>query len=227
MKIGVAIPSYIGHIDLLFKLLDSIQNQTIIPNKVVVSCSSTKKNDLEVDCYVEKLQRYTFYLEIITTEEKKNAGQNRNIAASKLSDMDYITFIDADDVMHPQRIEILLKVFQENDSDIILHNYFIDVTFEKDTFKKIENENIIVRNNSLKQHWSGCIEHIDYVEESIHHSQVSVKNEILNKIKFPEENEFNRKEDCIFCHRVFNLPNIKNSYIANKLSYYSPSGTIF
>jgi glycosyltransferase involved in cell wall biosynthesis len=227
MKIGVAIPSYIGHIDPLFKLLDSIQNQTIIPNKVVVSCSSTKKSDFEFQCYFEKLQQYTFSLEIITSEEKKNAAQNRNIAASKLSDMDYITFIDADDIMHPQRIEILLKAFQEHDSDIILHNYFIDVAFEKDIFKKINNSEINVRANSLRQHWSGCIEHINYVEEGIHHSQVSVKNVIFNKIKFPEEIEFNRKEDCIFCHRVFNLPGIKNSYIANKLSYYDPSNTDF
>jgi glycosyltransferase involved in cell wall biosynthesis len=228
MKIGVAIPSYIGHIDSLFKLLDSIQNQTIVPNKVVVSCSSTQKSDLEFDCYFEKLQQYSFYLEIITSEEKKNAAQNRNIAASKLSDMDYITFIDADDVMHPQRIEILLKVFQQHDSDIILHNYFIGVTFEKELLKKIEDSDIIVRANSLRQHWSGCIEHhINYVDEGIHHSQVSIKKEIFNKIKFPEEIEFNRKEDCIFCHRVFSLPNTKNCYIANKLSYYSPSNTDF
>jgi glycosyltransferase involved in cell wall biosynthesis len=227
MKIGVAIPAYIGHIKGLFKLLDSIQNQTVIPDKVVVSCSSTKKSDLELDCYFEKVKQYSFYLEIITSEEKKSAAQNRNIAASKLTDMDYITFIDADDIMHPQRIEILLKVFQEYDSDIILHNYFVHVTFENIIFNKIENSDINVRTNSLRQHWSGCIEHINYVEEGIHHSQVSVKNEVFNKIKFPEEIEFNRKEDCIFCHRVFNLPDIKNAYIANKLSYYAPSNTEF
>jgi len=227
MKIGVAIPAYKGHIKELFNLLDSIQNQTKLPDKVIVSCSSTKDSDFELNLYSEKMKLYTFLFEIIITEKKKNAAQNRNIAASKLSDMEYITFIDADDIMHPQRIEILLKVFQEHDSDIILHNFFIDVTFEKELFKKIENEKLYIRSNSLRQHWSGCIEHIDYVNEGIHHSQVSVKNEIFNKIKFPEEIEFHRKEDCIFCHRVFDLPNIKNSYVANKLSYYSPSGTEF
>jgi glycosyltransferase involved in cell wall biosynthesis len=227
MKIGVAIPAYIGHIDLLFKLLDSIQNQTVIPDKVVVSCSSTKKSDFELDCYFEKLQRYSFYLEIIITEEKKNAAQNRNIAASKLSDMDYITFIDADDVMHPQRIEILLKVFQEHDSDIILHNYFIDITFEKDTFKKIETSDIIARQNSLKQCYSGCIAHKYYSDTNgkIHHGHVSIKQNIFNYVQFPEEPEFYTKEDCVFCYRVFSLENIKDSYIANELTYYKPSNT--
>lgn len=128
--------------------------------------------------------------------------------------------------MHPQRIEILLNVFQLHESDIVLHNYYYSETCDN-VVKKIEDNEINIRTNSLRQHWSGCIEHINYVEEGIHHSQVSVKNEIFNKIKFPEEIEFNRKEDCIFCHRVFNLPNIKNSYIANKLSYYAPSGSIF
>ena len=225
MKIGVAIPAYIGHVVNLFNLLDSIQNQTRIPDKVVVSCSSTNKSDFEP--YFEKINQYTFLLEIIPIEEKKNAAQNRNIASFRMMDMDYITFIDADDIMHPQRIEIILKVFQEHQSDIILHNYFIDIPFEKELFGSIDNNEIIVRTNSLRQHWSGCIEHINYINGGIHHSQVSIKKDIFNIVQFPEEIEFNRKEDCIFCHRVFSLPNIQNAYIANKLSFYAPSGTIF
>jgi len=227
MKIGVAIPSYIGHIESLFKLLDSIQNQTIIPDKVVVSSSSSKKTDFELSCYIEKLQQYTFSLEIITTEEKKCAAQNRNIAASKLSDVDYITFIDADDIMHPQRIEILLNVFQQHDSDIILHNYYNTETFDN-VGKKIEKyNNIKVRPTSLKQCYSGCITHKFNFDtnDKIHHGHVSIKQYIFNLVKFPEEPEFYRKEDCVFCYRVFSLHNIKDSYIANELTYYKPSNT--
>jgi hypothetical protein len=47
----------------------------------------------------------------------------------------------------------------------------------------------------------------------------------MEKIKFPEEVEFNKKEDCVFCYRVFSLNNIKNAYIQNKLSVYKPSYT--
>jgi len=225
MKIGVAIPAYNGHIQSLFNLLDSIQNQTMIPDKVVVSCSSSK--DADFDIYSEKIKTYTFHLQIIANEEKKNAAQNRNIAASNLYDVDYISFIDADDVMHHQRIEILLKTFQETDSCIILHNYCCGENFDNKFWEKIEHSEIDVRVNSLRQHWSGCIEHINYVDGNIMHSQVSVKINIFNSVRFPEEIEFNRKEDCIFCHRVFDLPNIKTAYIINKLSYYNPSGTIF
>ena len=137
--------------------------------------------------------------------------------------MDYITFIDADDTMHPQRIEILLKVFEGHDCDVILHNFFIN----SNEFNKIEN--IQVKPNSLKQSWSGCIVHKDTDNNThhIHHSQVTLKRYILDKVNFPEEVEFNRREDCLFCHKVFGLENIKNAYIVNELSYYNPSNTIF
>jgi len=220
MKIGVAIPCYYGHIDQIFFLLDSIEKQTILPNKVSVSCSSSQP--------FENKKTYSFPLEIIVIEEKQNAAQNRNVAASKLLDMDYITFIDADDIMHPQRIEVLLEVFKKEDSDIILHNFYDETECNANIFDKIHT--ICLRTDSLIQSWSGCITHVNGYNDSIykiHHSQVTVKKNIFKQVKFPEEVEFNRKEDCVFCYRVFSLPNIKNAYIQNKLSYYKPSNTIF
>jgi len=216
MKIGVAIPCYKGHIIRLFELLDSIEKQTRHPDKVVVSCSSTSEFLNSKD--------YSFPLQIIITEQHKNAAQNRNIAITKLSDMDYITFIDADDTMHPQRIEILLKVFEEHDCDVILHNFFMNSN-ESNEFIKIEN--IQVKPNSLKQCWSDRIVHKDTDNNThhIHHGQVTLKRYILDKVNFPEEVEFNWREDSVFCHKVFGLENIKNAYIVNELSYYSPSKT--
>lgn len=220
MKIGVAVPCYHGHVNNLYNLLDSINSQTILPNKVVVSSSSTEKIDIT--------KEYKFNLEIIIIKEKLNAAQNRNNAISKLLDMDYITFMDADDIMHPQRIEILLNTINNYDSDIILHNFQTESLNDNNMFKHIED--IKVRTNSLIQSWSGCITHTNGYSDSvdkIHHSQATVKNWILHLIKFPEETEFNRKEDCVFCHRIFSLHNIKHAYIQNELSYYCPSNTIF
>jgi glycosyltransferase involved in cell wall biosynthesis len=216
MKIGIAIPCYYGHIPNLVYLLDSIENQTCKPDKVVVSSSSTKE--------LFETKQYSFPLEIIITEEHKNAAQNRNIAALNLDDMDFITFMDADDIMHPQRIEILLKAFQDTDCDIILHNYFVD----NSKFEHIYNINLRV--NSLVQAYWGAIIHKDnkynYVEH-IHHSQVSIKRNIFDIIQFPEGTEFNRREDSAFCYMIFALPNITNVYIKNELSIYLPSNTPF
>lgn len=218
MKIGVAIPCYIGHIQALFDLLDCIENQTRIPDKVVVSCSST-------ETFPEIVKKYHFTLEIIVTPQKKNAAENRNIAASKLTDMDYITFFDADDIMVPQRIEILLKVFEEHQPDIILHNYFDNVINKVNMMINLENN---VRINHLIQAPSGCITqppgYNDKIDK-IHHSQVTVKSFILDEIKFSEEPEYINIEDCVFCYKVFSLPNIKNAYIKSELSYYRSSNS--
>jgi glycosyltransferase involved in cell wall biosynthesis len=216
MKIGVAIPCYVGHIAALYELLDSIENQMRIPDKVVVSSSST--DELHVS------KEYSFPLEIVVSKEKKNAAENRNIASSHLMDMDYVTFFDADDIMVPERIQVLLEVIDSYHSDILLHNFSTNTSIH--SLNPIET--IEVRMNTLCQAPSGCITHsLGYSDQidQIHHSQVTVKKEILEKVKFPEEAQYNEMEDCVFCHRVFDLPNIQNAYIVNPLSYYRPSKT--
>ncbi len=67
MKIGVAIPCYYGYIERLYDLLDSIEKQTILPDKVVVSSSSTS--------VFKYNKEYSFQLEVIVTEDKRNAAK--------------------------------------------------------------------------------------------------------------------------------------------------------
>jgi hypothetical protein len=118
------------------------------------------------------------------------------------------------------------EVIKKEESDIILHNFYDETEYNDTIFNKIQN--VHVRTNTLIQSWSGCITqtngYYDYIDR-IHHSQVTVKKTIFEIINFPEEEEFHKREDCVFCYRVFSLPNIKNAYIQNKLSYYKPSRT--
>jgi glycosyltransferase involved in cell wall biosynthesis len=217
MKIGVAIPCFDKHLPYLFLLLDSIETQTLMPDKVCVSCSSTE--------VFPPSRKYSFPLEIVLTKEKRNAAQNRNIAMDRLRDMDYISFMDADDIMHPQRMEALRNVFEDHSCQMILHNY----QHGKNTiFRTIRN--IEVRVNAMKPTVSGGtthIEHNKYLQQHIHHSQVSVQRSIIDLVRFPEEPEFHRREDSAFCNRVIKLPNVNHVYIVNELSYYAPSGTVF
>ena len=217
MKIGVAIPCFDKHLTYLFLLLDSIEAQTVMPDKVCVSCSSTAT--------FPSSRKYSFPLEIVLTNEKRNAAQNRNIAMDRLRDMDYISFMDADDIMHPQRIEVLRNVFEEQNCQMILHNYQNGTNTE---FRPVED--IEVRVNTMKPTVSGGtthIEHHKFLQQHIHHSQVSVQRSIVDLVRFPEEPEFHRREDSAFCNRVIKLPNVNHVYIVNALSYYAPSGTVF
>lgn len=211
MQIGVAIPCYIGHVEQLQVLLDSIAAQTRLPDKVVVSCSSTADMPSE-------FAKYEFDLQIVCDPYVKNPSQNRNIAARHL-DTDIITFFDADDVMHPQRLEFVEQAFLGG-ADIVLHNF----ESEQAQFSLYDSCNISY--NCLCQCASGCIRHIIWnAHDRIHHAQVSVKREIFDQVQFDEGPTGIGKEDCVFCWSAFALPNITNAYIQNKLSLYLPSGT--
>jgi glycosyltransferase involved in cell wall biosynthesis len=214
MRIGVAIPCFIKHIDRCYELLDSINQQTRLPDQVVVSCSSSKSID-----FMQK--EYKFPLTIITTEERKNAAQNRNIAASNLN-TDIITFFDADDIMHPQRIKAIEIVFQQP-VDILLHSYY-----EKDECRSEfpDIKDVIIENDILCICYSGCITFKPNTPRArIHHGQASVTRRIFEQVKFPEETTFETREDCVFCRRIFELPNIRSSYIRLPLSKYYQSNT--
>jgi hypothetical protein len=62
---------------------------------------------------------------LLVRSEPACAGENRNIAARSIADVvDVLTFIDADDVMHPRRVEMIEKHFTENPNmDYFLHSY--------------------------------------------------------------------------------------------------------
>ena len=214
MKVGVAIPCYAGHLDKLHKLLDSINNQTRLPDKVVVSCSST------IDQAV--FPSYKFPFEIVYDEEKKNTAQNRNIAAHRLLDKDFISFIDADDIMHPQRIEFIERAF-EGGADIVLHN-FENYEDGADIKPMSLFDTCNIYYNTMHRS-GGMITHKKTYIGDIHHAQVSVKTDIYCYIEFNESEEFVIKADCVFCWYVFSLENITDAYISNKLSAYIPSGT--
>ena len=212
MRVGVAIPCFIGHIPQCLTLLDSIENQTRKPDEVVVSCSSTTEFPTK---------QYSYPVRIITTEKKQNASTNRNIAASNLT-TDIICFFDADDKMHPQRLEIIEHSFEN--TDIILHSFFEEA--EKNcNYPHIDMSNYCIIRNQLSRAPSGCIT-LDNIQR-IHHGQVSITQQIFQQVRFPEDPIYETREDCAFCYSVFELPDIRSAYLPYPLSKYIPSLTCF
>lgn len=204
--IGVVIPCHKPYIPYLRECLDSIQSQTVKPSKVIVVCSSSLPEDIPED-----YKNYSFPLEIITREDERNQAQNRNQGASRIG-TDYVSFFDADDVMHPQRLETILdNVFED---DIILHSYqtsgpSFDPIFEP-----------VVHKNTLTRSPTGCAVFKTDWNVLIHHSQVTVRKEVLSRVMFREEEEFKRREDSLFCGDILALNDIRSLYISETLSWY-------
>ncbi len=210
--LGIAVPCYKRHIPHLQTLFQSIQNQTLYPTKVVVSCSSSE----EVDC-AQIQTNYPFPIQILQHRERKNAAENRNIAAANLN-TDIVCFFDADDIMHPQRLQAIYTAFQNPDVNIVLHSF----TAGNKPFEWYDSFSI--EYHGLQKAPSGCAVLKHNWSAQIHHSQVSVRRHILEKTKFRENACMERREDAVFCGDVLAYSENQNAYIANSLSNYLEEG---
>jgi glycosyltransferase involved in cell wall biosynthesis len=207
--IGIAIPCYKPHLLVLLRLLDSIAKQTYLPTEVVVSCSSTKKSDAK-----PVFPEYPFKFKIFYHSERRNAAQNRNFAAGKMT-TEYIGFFDADDVMHPLRLEAI-KGALEKGTDFVVHGFV-----ERRLPPPLSIDTIEYEYNRLIPDTTGC--GLIGVSGPIHHSQPTFSREIFEKCKSPEEACCERAEDSVFCNRAIAFSK-KNAYIRNSLSIYFPAG---
>lgn len=213
LTIGVAIPCYKRHIPHLSKLLTSLTHQSRLPNKVAISCSSATLEDFQGFPY-----EFPFPVEIKIHSERKNAAQNRNLAA-KLLDTEIVSFFDADDTMHSQRLQAIHDAFTMFQTKIVLHSYTQEsptVLLPYDSFHFIHG--------NLRKAPSGCAILSDNWSAPIHHAHVSVHRSILEITQFREDISSERKEDSLFCGDVLEYNLNTNVYISQPLSYYEPEG---
>ena len=208
MSIGVAIPCYEPHHKYLSALLDSIANQTHRPDRVVISCSSWAY-DGRVDTFYKGIPLTILYWSRLVVQ-----AENRNLAASELQ-TDYITFFDADDLMHPRRIEFVLKAFEQTKCQAIVHNYQhvqrpLVVPFE-DTDELIISEKEVVKDpNAI----GVCVEGLP-----LHHAHISITKQIFDQYKFDQNPYMYRIEDSLYAATLVKY-GIPIRYIANKLSQF-------
>ncbi len=225
--IGIAIPCYIGHIDKLKILLKCIEDQTVLPAKVVVSCSSSRLEDLGIN-----ESDYCYLLQVITHEQKLNAAQNRNCAASHL-DTDIISFFDADDIMHPQRNQCIIDGFNTHlDAVALLHGYitnsatldcemhnsftefYRDIFYIKDDIQVLPGDPLLPRlfnNRNIELHSGHC----------------SIKKSVFREIKWNETRHICGFEDITFLVDIFKQFGPSSIIGADySMTYYYPSNTM-
>jgi hypothetical protein len=238
-KLAVAVPCYHGHINSLEKLLVSISKQTSLPELVVVSCSGVNKEEQlqKLNSYIQQFK--SFALKIIAHSDKKNASQNRNIAADhiitefKFQNSDLISFFDADDEMHPQRLEIIRKVFETPETKLALHSYkfgdnpYDDYSLFISTPSSILSVNL-AQYDCVKVDGSGyntC--HVIPPRLPIHNGQPVVRKEVFDKIRYNESVECYGREDSVFnCDVIRNFTEHKNiAFVPLSLSNYFQSHT--
>ena len=185
LKTSVIIPCVPKHVQHLKELLHAYACQTVVPDEMVIAlsqCDDVSKNELHA------LQTYSwpFIVKIIKTKKKCSAGANRN-RAYRHATGDLILAQDADDIPHPQKIELIKYIFEHYKVDHMLHGWVPSVD-EFVTYKK----------NNVCAYY--CV-HLDRVKHHIHHANVCALRMVFQKVKWPEH--FEVGEDVQFNKAVY------------------------
>ena len=137
VTVSLIIPCAAQHFIHLEPLLDLVANQTRIPNEVIVALSETKRLEKgAIDALEAK--HFPYSLRLLRSEEKRSVGHNLNLAYS-IARGGLIIRHDADDLPHPQKVEIIAYLFETYPIDHLLHAY----VFESDGFPSYCKEDLI------------------------------------------------------------------------------------
>jgi glycosyltransferase involved in cell wall biosynthesis len=223
MRVTFCVTCYDGDVHLLPKrLADIYEQQTVSPDEVLVITSGVASGAIVWNSNMPDLTIKTF-------ENRMLPGGARN-KGGEFATGDVICFCDVDDPIHPQKCEVIKRVFDNKDVDALLHSYNLDT----DQFSEIEDlDNIeLERVIEVDPRWEqdqkctppidggyycidGDLPHTNIVTpsgRSAHHGHISVRKEICNEIKYIEHMRIG--EDGAFCQSVVK---------SNKFSlYYTP-----
>ena len=109
LRVSVVIPCAGKHVSLLPTLLEHLSTQTRIPDEIVVSTSGCALSEVP-----------SLDVELVHSKRLLSAGANRN-RASAIASSDVLIYQDADDVPHPQRVEIIAAMFERYEIDHLMH----------------------------------------------------------------------------------------------------------
>lgn len=128
--ISVVIPSH-NRLPGLQKSLESLWNQEIIPDEVIVIDDGSQL-PLTKDIFLKAPDNIKKKLLRNDTASGANHARNRGILASKC---DYIAFLDDDDMFKPEKIKMLKETIQKKPSaDVIYHPAHIHMPNEGITY---------------------------------------------------------------------------------------------
>jgi hypothetical protein len=202
---SIIIPCHIKHFPFLEELLIAYAHQTVIPHEVVVFISAINEMSPRAIDHLEAIKKthWPYRLIVITSKKPVSAGQSRNICCSAAK-KDILICQDADDIPHPQRVEIIKWFFESYDVEHLMHG-FIE-SHNKNEFLPINRNDI--KYDSLAQYT---------LIHDIANGPVSIHRKVFEKMKWA--NEFIHSEDVFFNQKAYEL-SFKTVIIFEKLYLY-------
>jgi glycosyltransferase involved in cell wall biosynthesis len=122
-RCSVVIPIIPKHFVYLGKLLEELNTQSLYLGEIHICASSLNEASLQTLRSIVDKSDLQSIIKIHPNFESQTAGQNRNRGWDE-SKFEIVAFLDADDVYHPRRFEILTDVMQRNNVDAVVHDYY-------------------------------------------------------------------------------------------------------
>jgi glycosyltransferase involved in cell wall biosynthesis len=240
MKISVLIPCYYKHFKNLKNIINLILKGTYQPYEIIISLNGCKF--LNNDDILNFENNYkNIKLKLVKTLELLSRPIARNILFPYIEG-EIITFCDADDIIHYQRLEIINYFFENHDIDHLLHSYLLSECFKNKNinhcfvcknktfnFEKYNLNNIEYMkgdelyklnffNSKIKPNVKTVLAYNKKNKQILpHHGFVSVKKEILKNIEFNKN--YPRGQDSLFSQEVL-YENKKSCVIDANLVIY-------
>lgn len=117
MKISIIIPTYNSE-EYIIRCLDSIKKQKVKPFEIIIV------NDGSTDNTLNLVDAYELENKKVITIENHGQGYARNLAL-KQAIGDYVLFLDSDDILLENAIEVLDNIIQKQKLDVINFDYQI------------------------------------------------------------------------------------------------------
>ena len=121
-RVSVVVPCTARHARHLYELVDALTKQTQVPAELCVAISEYLGAPPVNVASLSRGRRLPFAIRIVNERSRAYAGRNRNRAAD-VAKGNLLLYQDADDLPHPQRVEIAAWLFANYEIDHLLHHY--------------------------------------------------------------------------------------------------------
>ena len=191
--ISVIIPCIAKHAHLLQGLLDTYNQQTMLPDEIIIAISG--------DFNLKELYalRSDIPLKISPTKQKKYAGENRQRGVG-VSHGDILIFNDADDIPHRQRIEITHH-FMNKYHKVHLNGLWQHEDFEFDyaisRIQYVNTNEILLKTVSERSAYGS------FLQQRVHAGNVAVHRNVFEMIQWTNKKIGQDKLFCLDVLRVF------------------------
>lgn len=215
------------HNGCLQKSLESIRRQTFLPKAVILVVSNTNRSSSDIQ---NELTHFLgpVQLKVKVHRARLMQSEGRNVATSYTTS-DLVSFMDADDFSHPQRLEIITREFSRHKKlRMCLHEYVTGTAetaswfarkFSLSELRRVKGTRYLCKAELMSRHQP----HLDLL---VHHAHVTVRKEVFTRHLFDETAAAYRIEDSLFvrdiiaetCH-VHRAGDLR--YIQLPLSFYT------